>query len=335
MPWPSREIRSSFLRFFEERGHRRVPSSSLVPEGDPTLLFTNAGMVQFKRVFPGEETRDYTRAADLAEVHARLGQAQRPRERRPHRAPPHVLRDARELLLRRLLQARGDPLGLGARDAGSRAFRAERLGVTVFREDDEAARSGATRSASPADRIVRLDEADNFWSMGDTGPCGPCSRDLLRPRRRSPGCDEPDVRARPASGRWLEFWNLVFMQFDRDASGEMTPLPKPSSTRAWASSASRPCSRACARTTTPISSRRSSRARRSSPACATARDPEKDVSLRVVADHARAVAFLIGDGVLPSNEGRGYVLRRILRRAARHGVLLGLERPSCTRSATR
>jgi alanyl-tRNA synthetase len=200
----------------------------------------------------------------------------------------------------------------------------EKLGVTVFREDDEAARIWREEVGVAADRIVRLDEEDNFWSMGETGPCGPCSEiyyDLGEKPGSRPGFDPTD------DTRWLEFWNLVFMQFDRDAAGVLTPLPKPCVDTG--AGLERVATILQGKTWTYDTDA-------FQPILATAQrlsgvlygvSPEHDVSLRVVADHARTVTFLIGDGVLPSNEGRGYVLRRILRRAARHGVLLGLERP--------
>jgi alanyl-tRNA synthetase len=321
---PSREIRATFLRFFEERGHRVLPSASLVPSGDPTLLFTNAGMVPFKRIFTGEESRDYKRAATSQKCMRVSGK---------HNDLENVGRTPRHHTFFEMLGnfSFGD---YGKREAIAWAWElvtavlglpVERLGVTVFREDDEAAGLWRDEVGIAADRIVRLDEADNFWAMGDTGPCGPCSEiyyDLGPTPGARPGFDPTDE-----SGRWLEIWNLVFMQFDRDASGTMRPLPKPSIDTGSG----------LERLTTVLQGVRStydtdlfagilaraqelSRVRRGA-------DPEKDVSLHVVADHARAVTFLIADGVLPSNEGRGYVLRRILRRAARHGVLLGLDRP--------
>src|SRR5262245_12553707 len=202
---------------------------------------------------------------------------------------------------------------------------AEKLGVTVFREDDEAARIWGEEVGVAADRIRRLDEADNFWSMGDTGPCGPCSEiyfDMGPQPGSKPGFDPTDD-----SGRWLEIWNLVFMQFDRDGSGKMTPLPRPCvDTGAGLERMSAVLQGETWVYDTDLFRPIIARAEELS-GVAKGRDAEKDVSLNVVADHARAVSFLIGDGVLPANEGRGYVLRRILRRAARHGVLLGLERP--------
>jgi alanyl-tRNA synthetase len=321
--WPTHEIRSRFLRFFEERGHRVVPSSPLIPEGDPTLLFANAGMVQFKRLFLGEEVREYTRATTSQKVMRVSGK---------HNDLENVGRSPRHHTFFEMLGnfSFGDYF---KREAIAWAWELvtkvyglppEKLGVTVFREDDEAARIWRDEVGLAADRIVRLDEADNFWTMGDTGPCGPCSEiyyDLLASPGSRPGFDPTD------DTRWLEIWNLVFMQFDRDAKGTLTPLPKPCvdtgaglerlatvlQGKAWTYETD--AFQGILASAQHLSGVRYGEA------------PEQDVSLRVVADHARAVTFLIGDGVLPSNEGRGYVLRRILRRASRHGVLLGLERP--------
>ncbi|HEX2486439.1 MAG TPA: alanine--tRNA ligase [Myxococcota bacterium] len=324
MHWPSREIRSSFLRFFEERGHRVVPSASVVPEGDPTLLFTNAGMVPFKRLFLGEETRDYRRAASSQKCIRVSGK---------HNDLENVGRTARHHTFFEMLGnfSFGDYF---KREAIAWAWELvtkvwgippDKLGVTVFREDDEAARIWREEIGVSPDRIVRLDEADNFWSMGDTGPCGPCS-EIYYDLGMRPG-SKPEFDPNDPTDRWLEFWNLVFMQFDRDAAGVVTPLPRPcvdtgaglervstilqGKTWTYDTDAFQPILDTAQR----LAGVRYGEAE------------EKDVSLRVVADHARSVTFLIGDGVLPANEGRGYVLRRILRRAARHGVLLGLERP--------
>jgi alanyl-tRNA synthetase len=318
------EIREAFLRFFEERGHRRVASSSLVPQGDPTLLFTNAGMVQFKGLFLGEESRDYKRAATSQKCMRVSGK---------HNDLENVGRTPRHLTFFEMLGnfSFGDYF---KQDAIAWAWELvtrvyglpkERLGVTVFREDDDAERIWRDEVGVSPDRIRRLDEADNFWQMGDTGPCGPCSEiyvDMGPQPGSRPGFDPTDE-----SGRWLEIWNLVFMQFDRDASGKLNPLPRPCvDTGAGLERMSAVLQGKTWVYDTdlfkPIIDR----------ACELAgvtrgKSPELDVSLNVVADHCRALTFLIGDGVLPSNEGRGYVLRRILRRAARHGVLLGVERP--------
>ena len=323
----SREIRSSFLRFFEEHGHRPVASGSLVPEGDPTLLFTNAGMVPFKRVFTGEETREYSRATTSQKCMRVSGK---------HNDLENVGRTPRHHTFFEMLGnfSFGDYF---KRDAIVWAWELvtkvwgiapEKLSVTVFREDDEAAELWAREVGVPANRITRLDEADNFWQMGDTGPCGPCS-EIYFDWGQQPGCPKAPAECDPSCecGRWLEIWNLVFMQFNRDASGAMTPLPKPSiDTGAGLERVAAVLQGVRSNYDTDLFQAILARAQDLS-GVRLGTEPEKDVSLRVVADHARAVTFLVGDGVLPSNEGRGYVLRRILRRAARHGVLLGVERP--------
>jgi alanyl-tRNA synthetase len=331
MPLAASEIRERFLRFFEARGHRRVASSPLVPEGDPTLLFTNAGMVQFKRTFLGEETRDYARATTSQKCMRVSGK---------HNDLENVGRTPKHHTFFEMLGnfSFGDYFKAEAIDyawelvTGDLGIDGERLVATVFRDDDEAHDIWRERIGLPAERVIRLGASENFWSMGDTGPCGPCSeihvdygvnhactREIC-----DPSCD---------CGRWLEIWNLVFMQFERNAAGEQTPLPK----------ASVDTGAGLERLTSVIQGVRSVYESdlfapifaRATELAETARgeDPEKDVSLNVVADHARALTFLIGDGVLPSNEKRGYVLRRILRRASRHGVLLGVERPFLYRVA--
>jgi alanyl-tRNA synthetase len=330
VPLGASEIRETFLRFFEARGHRVLPSSSLVPEGDPTLLFTNAGMVPFKRVFQGEEARPYTRAVTSQKCLRVSGK---------HNDLENVGRTPRHLTFFEMLGnfSFGDYF---KRDAVAWAWELvtrvwglppEKLGVTVFREDDEAERVWREEVGVAADRILRLDEADNFWQMGEIGPCGPCSEIYFdtgpRPGSR-PGFDPTDE-----SGRWFEIWNLVFMQFNRDASGAMTPLPRPCvDTGAGLERVAAVLQGVSRVYDTDLFRPVLARAQEIS-GVARGADPETDVSLHVIADHARALAFLIGDGVLPSNEGRGYVLRRLLRRAARHGALLGIERPFLHRVA--
>jgi alanyl-tRNA synthetase len=316
------EIRETFLRFFESKGHTRVPSASLIPS-DPTLLFTNAGMVPFKRVFTGEESRPYKRAATTQKCLRVSGK---------HNDLEEVGRSLRHQTFFEMLGnfSFGDYF---KQDAIRFAWElvtehfgleASRLAVTVFREDDEAAAIWEKEIGVPASRIYRLGEADNFWSMGETGPCGPCSEIYLD---RGPIAGVVDDDPSRDSGRFLEFWNLVFMQFDRDASGRLTPLPKPSvDTGAGLERTTQVLAGLTSNYETDLFVPILARAQDLSGVRLGA-DPEQDVSLRVIADHARAVTFLIGDGVLPANEGRGYVLRRILRRAARHGALLGLERP--------
>jgi alanyl-tRNA synthetase len=324
-PTAGHEIRESFLRFFEARSHRVVASSSLIPESDPTLMFTNAGMVQFKRVFTGEETRGYTRAATAQKVMRVSGK---------HNDLENVGRTPAHHTFFEMLGnfSFGDYFKQEAIDWAwelvTQVFRLrpENLAVSVFREDDEAHAIWANQIGVPEAKIYRLDEKENFWSMGDTGPCGPCSEIHYDYGERAdctseicdPSCD---------CGRWTEIWNLVFMQFDRAADGSQIPLPKPCvDTGAGLERLARVLQGVPRTFDTDLFAGILARAQDLSGATLGS-DPEKDVSLRVVADHARAVTFLIGDGVLPSNEGRGYVLRRILRRAARHGVLLGVERP--------
>jgi alanyl-tRNA synthetase len=324
-PRTGAEIRESFLAFFEERGHRIAASSSLVPESDPTLLFTNAGMVQFKRVFTGEETRPYSRAVTSQKCMRVSGK---------HNDLENVGRTPRHHTFFEMLGnfSFGDYF---KEEAIAWAWElvtqvwglpAERLHATVFRDDHEAHDIWRQQVGLPAERVYHLGEADNFWAMGDTGPCGPCSEIYwdFGPTGR---CTNPSCNPACDCGRFLEIWNLVFMQFNRGADGRMDPLPKPSiDTGAGLERVSAVLQGVKSNYDTDLFAPILARAQELS-GVPLGTSEEKDVSLRVVADHARAVAFLVGDGVLPSNEGRGYVLRRILRRAARHGVLLGLERP--------
>jgi alanyl-tRNA synthetase len=320
-----RDIRQTFLRFFEQRGHRLLPSGPLVPEGDPTLLFANAGMVQFKRLFLGEETRGYQRATTSQKCMRVSGK---------HNDLENVGRSLRHHTFFEMLGnfSFGDYFKQEAIEyawelvTGPLGLSGDRLVVTVFRDDEEAHRIWRDGIGLPAERVYHLDEDDNFWSMGDTGPCGPCS-EIYVDNGKQPGCVNPNCNPACDCGRYLEFWNLVFMQFNRDASGVMTPLPKPSiDTGAGLERLTMILQGVTSNYDTDLFRGILLRAQELSNV-ALGTDPEKDVSLRVVADHARAVTFLIGDGILPANDGRGYVLRRILRRAARHGVLLGIERP--------
>jgi alanyl-tRNA synthetase len=319
------EIRTAFLRYFERNGHRVVPSSPLVPKDDPTLLFTNAGMVQFKGVFLGQERRDYARAT-TAQKCVRAGGK--------HNDLENVGRTARHHTFFEMLGnfSFGDYFKEGAiayawewltKDMG---LPPERLWITIFREDDEAGRLWRKVAGVPADRIVRMGEKDNFWAMGDTGPCGPCS-EIHYDQGPGVGCGRPDCGLGCECDRFLEIWNLVFMQFNRDAGGTMTPLPKPSiDTGAGLERVTAVLQGVQSNYDTDLLRDLIGFVERES------RQPyggggERDVSMRVMADHARAVTFLITDGVLPSNEGRGYVLRRIMRRAARHARMLGFEEP--------
>jgi alanyl-tRNA synthetase len=322
-PQKGSEIRESFLRFFEERGHRRVPSASVVPASDPTLLFTNAGMVPFKRVFLGEESREYRRATSSQKCVRASGK---------HNDLEQVGRTPIHHTLFEMLGnfSFGDYFKEQAIEWAWELLidvwrlAPEKLVVSVFRDDEETYRIWQERIGVRADRIFRLGEEENFWSMGDTGPCGPCTELHYD---RGPSADHPSCDPSCDCGRWSEIWNLVFMQFNRDASGGLTPLPKPCvDTGAGLERNAAVLQGVDSDYDTDLFRPLLERAQELS-GVALGEDPEKDVSLRVVADHARTVTVMLADGVLPSNEGRGYVLRRILRRAARHGVLLGLEAP--------
>jgi alanyl-tRNA synthetase len=325
MPRSARDIREEFLRFFEERGHQRVKSASVVPESDPTLMFVNAGMVPFKRTFLGEEVRDYSRATSSQKCIRVSGK---------HNDLENVGRTPRHHTFFEMLGnfSFGDYFKAEAIDMAWTlltervGISADDLAVSVFREDDEAYDLWQGEIGLPANRIYRLDEKENFWSMGDTGPCGPCS-EIHFDFGKQPGCTSAICDPSCECGRWLEIWNLVFMQYNRNQAGEMTPLPKPSidtggGLERWAAVLQGVKSNYDSDVFTPILERAQELS-----GVRLGEDPEKDVSLRVIADHARTLAILIGDGVLPSNAGRGYVLRRILRRGLRHGVLLGMDKP--------
>ena len=321
----SNDIRKSFLDYFEGKGHKIVPSSSLIPLGDPTLLFTNAGMVQFKGVFLDEEKRDFSKAA-TAQKCVRAGGK--------HNDLENVGQTERHHTFFEMLGnfSFGDYFKEGAIEYGwdflteSMGFDPKRLWITVYKDDDEAAGIWKEKIGVPANRIIRLGEADNFWSMGETGPCGPCS-EIHIDQGAEFGCGKKDCSVECECGRYLEIWNLVFMQYDRDSKGNLTPLKKPSIDTGMG----------LERLAAIMQGKKSNYEtdlfvpiievieRLSGVRIGT--NEESDVSLKAIADHARAVTFLITDGILPSNEGRGYVLRRILRRAIRHGKFLGLNEP--------
>lgn len=319
------EIRESFLKFFEGKGHTRVNSSSLIPKDDPTLLFTNAGMVQFKNAFLGLEDRGYARAASCQKC-VRAGGKHNDLENVGYTARHHTFFE----MLGNF--SFGDYF---KREAIAWAWEyltevmklsKERLWVTVYKDDDEAYGIWRDEMHIPEGRIVRLGEKSNFWMMGETGPCGPCS-EIIYDQGEGTGCGRADCHIECGCDRYLEIWNLVFTQFDRDEAGKLTPLPKPNidtgmGLERLAAVAQGVKSNYDTDLFAPILAAISRTAGKP-----YGKNEEDDVSLRVIADHSRSVTFLIGDGILPSNEGRGYVLRRILRRAARHGKLLGLNKP--------
>jgi alanyl-tRNA synthetase len=322
----STEIRSSFVEFFAGRGHRLFASAPLVPQGDPTLLFTNAGMVPFKDSFLGAQAPPAPRAVSVQKCLRVSGKHNDLENVGP--SPRHhtffemlgnfsfgdyfkeeAIRAAWELV------------------AGVWKIPVGRLFATVYEEDDEAHRLWLALSSLPPERVHRCGKEDNFWAMGETGPCGPSSEIFVD---LQPGRPPVSWAEGTASGRYLEIWNLVFMQYERDEAGRLSPLPKPSIDTGsglervaavlqgvesnYDTDLFRPILEAAAQL---------AGIRYGGQSAST----EKDVSLRVVADHLRAVSFLLADGVIPGNEGRGYVLRRILRRAVRHGMRLGFEEP--------
>ena len=328
------EIRQQFLTYFTARKHHPVPSSSLVPAGDPTLLFTNAGMVQFKRVFQGLERRDYTRAVTCQKC-VRAGGKHNDLEQVGHTARHHTFFEMlgnfsfgdyfkKEAIEYAWEWVTGkDWLGIAP----------DRLYVTVHHSDDEARRLWRQIAGIPESRIYGLGDKDNFWQMGETGPCGPCSEILVDTRgmreggggKRELSLDE--FVALSEAGKLLEIWNLVFMQFDQQADGSRSPLPAPSvDTGAGLERIAAVMQGVPSNFDTDLFTPLIERAVE---VIGKRYDRgERGASYRVLADHARAVAFLLADGVYPSNEGRGYVLRRILRRAVRHAWLLGRREPT-------
>jgi alanyl-tRNA synthetase len=319
------ELREKFLKYFEQRGHTKLASSSLIPSGDATLLFTNAGMVQFKSVFTGAEKRPYDRAV-TAQKCLRVSGKHNDLENVGHTARHHTFFE----MLGNFSFGdyfKEDAIAFGweflTKEVG---LPKNKLHITIYKDDDEADGIWRKLLGPGTNPIIRLGEKDNFWSMGDTGPCGPCSEIHIDQGDRL-GCGNPDCGPDCDCDRFLELWNLVFMQFERDAAGKMTPLPKPSIDTGlglerlaavvqgvdsnWESDLFTPI----IHRVEELSGKECKGSDRSS------------VAIRVIADHSRAAVFLISDGVLPSNEGRGYVLRRILRRALRYGKYIGLNEP--------
>ena len=323
------EIRQRFIDYFIRNGHTHVPSSSLVPTDDPTLLFTNAGMNQFKGTFLGQEPRPYKRAT-TAQKCVRAGGK--------HNDLEHVGKTARHHTFFEMLGnfSFGDYFKREAIRFGWEFFTEDlgldpdRLWATVHHTDDEACELWQEVAGLPASRVLRFGDKDNFWQMADTGPCGPCSEILYdqRPKSAKQDLSAEEFEELTEAGEILELWNLVFMQFVRDEQGNMEPLPKPSiDTGAGLERIAAAMQGVDSSFHTdlfmPLIHRAEEVVGR-----AYEPDTESGVSFRVLADHARAVSFLIADGVFPTNEGRGYVLRRILRRAGRHAWLLGRREPT-------
>ncbi len=318
----SNEIRTAFLEYFHRHGHEIVPSSPLVPRNDPTLLFTNAGMVQFKNVFVGAEQRPYKRAV-TAQKCVRAGGKHNDLENVGYTARHHTFF---EMLGNFSFGDYFKDVAIElAWDLVTREFglSPERLLVTVYAEDEEAAALWRKIAGIEDSRIIRIASSDNFWAMGDTGPCGPCSEIFYDHGPEIPG--GPPGSAEEDGDRFIEIWNLVFMQFDQVTPEQRVPLPKPSIDTGMG------LERIAALLQGKHDNYDTDLLRglilASAEASGTAPDGERAVSHRVIADHLRACSFLIADGVLPSNEGRGYVLRRIMRRAMRHAHMLGCREP--------
>ncbi|SFR59559.1 alanine--tRNA ligase [Thiomicrospira sp. ALE5] len=316
----SAEIRQAFIDYFAEQGHHPVHSSPVVPGNDPTLLFTNAGMVQFKETFLGQESRDYSRAVSVQRC-IRAGGKHNDLENVGYTARHHTFFEmlgnfsfgdySKPEAIRFAWAFLTERLGLPA----------EKLWVTVFEEDDEAADIWLKELGVSSARFSRCGAKDNFWSMGDTGPCGPCSEIFYDHGEDIPG--GPPGSPDEDGDRYIEIWNLVFMQFDRSADGTLTPLPKPSVDTGMG----------LERLAAVLQGVHNNydidlfKTLVKAAAQLTGQTDTSLSSLRVIADHIRSCAFIITDGVLPSNEGRGYVLRRIIRRAIRHGYKLGQTQP--------
>ncbi len=320
----SHELRQAFVDYFVGQGHTSVPSASLIPQADPTLLFTNAGMNQFKRVFLGEESRPYARAVSIQKCMRAGGK---------HNDLENVGFTRRHHTFFEMLgnfsfgnYFKKEAIAFGWEFLTKVAkLPSDRFWITVYRDDQEAYDIWQKGMGISENRLVRLDEKDNFWQMGETGPCGPCS-EILIDQGEEFGCGRSMCAVGCDCDRYLEIWNLVFMQFDRDTAGTLNPLPKPSIDTGMGLER-------LAAVTQGVASNYDSdvfipilESIGKGTGHEYGASPTIDRSMRVIADHLRAMTFLITDGVLPTNEGRGYVLRRIMRRAARHGRLLGMER---------
>ena len=321
----SSEIRTAFLDYFQSKGHKIVPSSPLIPWNDTTLIFVNAGMVQFKKVFLGSEKSPFNRAVSCQKC-MRAGGKHSDLENVGHTARHHTFFEMLgnfsfgDYFKKDAILFGWDLL------TGQFKLPKEKLYVSVYEQDDEAAGLWAELTGIPDNRIVRLGAKDNFWQMGDTGPCGPCS-EIIIDQGSHMGCGKPECSVGCDCDRFLELWNLVFMQFNRDESGQLTPLPKPSIDTGMG----------LERISAVLQGKQNNfdtdifgpiiSAISSLSGISYGASPENTASMRVIADHIRASIFMLSEGCVPSNEGRGYVLRRIIRRASRHAKLLNIHEP--------
>ncbi|OGW38714.1 MAG: alanine--tRNA ligase, partial [Nitrospirae bacterium RBG_13_39_12] len=321
----SADIRKTFLEYFKSKEHNIVPSSPLVPWNDPTLLFVNAGMVQFKTIFLGEEKSPYKRAVSIQKC-MRAGGKHSDLENVGHTLRHHTFFEMlgnfsfgdyfkKEAILFSW-ELLTDPFKLSK----------EKLYVSVYEEDDEAAKLWSKYIGIPDNRIVRLGAKDNFWQMGDTGPCGPCS-EIIIDQGSDIGCGKPECAVGCECDRFLELWNLVFMQYNKDKNGKLTNLPKPSidtgmgierisaTLQGKTSNFDSDLFEPIIRDISTLSGKKYTSSQ------------ETGASFRVIADHIRAIVFLLSEGLTPSNEGREYILRRVIRRASRHARLLDIHEP--------
>ncbi|HDG98770.1 MAG TPA: alanine--tRNA ligase [Desulfobacterales bacterium] len=328
-----REIRKTFIEYFKDRGHEVVPSSSLIPHDDPSLLFTNAGMVQFKKLYLGEEKRSYTRAVTSQKC-MRAGGKHNDLENVGYTARHHTFFEMLgnfsfgDYFKRETITWAWDLLTNGF------GLPKDKLYVSIYKDDDEAFEIWHKEIGVPEERIVRLGEKDNFWAMGDTGPCGPCS-EILIDQGEELSCGRPDCAPGCDCDRYLEIWNLVFTQFDRQPDGSLVPLPSPNiDTGMGLERIAAVVQGVKSNYDTDLFKDIIGEVERLS-GKSYGQEEKQDISFRVIADHSRAAAFLIGDGVMPSNEGRGYVLRRIIRRAVRYGQNLGLQPPFLNKVCTK
>lgn len=321
----SRKVREKFLQYFRDHGHEVVKSSSLVPKDDPSLLFTNAGMVQFKSLFLGLEKGSYTRAVSSQKC-VRAGGKHNDLNQVGYTNRHHTFFEMLgnfsfgDYFKEETIDMAWELLTVGY------GLPEERLWVSIYKDDDEAYKIWNEKIGLPHDRIFRFGEEDNFWSMGDTGPCGPCS-EIFIDQGPAIGCGKPTCSVGCDCDRYLELWNLVFTQYDRGPNGELTPLPKPNIDTGMG------LERLAAVLQGVYSNYDSDlfsdilRLIEELAGSSYGQDKKGDISFRVIADHSRALAFLMADGIMPSNEGKGYVLRRIIRRAIRYGQVLGLKGP--------
>ncbi|MDZ4677764.1 MAG: alanine--tRNA ligase [Oligoflexia bacterium] len=312
------EVRKRFIEYFKKQQHEHIASSRLVPDNDPTLLFTNSGMVQFKNALLGHETKPYKRATTSQKC-VRAGGKHNDLENVGHTARHHTFFEMLgnfsfgDYFKKEAIHFAWDFI------TNDLKISKDKLYVTVFTNDDEAHEIWSKQEKVPTDRISRFGEKDNFWQMGDTGPCGPCS-EIFYDHGAKYGCGKPDCKVGCPCDRFVEIWNLVFMQFNKDAQGNLTPLPKPSiDTGAGLERMTAVMQQVASNYDTDLFSDLFKVMEKYFNQKYTKSDSEVGVAMRVLADHSRATAFLIADGVLPSNEGQGYVLRRIMRRGIRYG----------------